>query len=152
TPGTTLVLYLAAHFAVVFRHSGSPAVISALAKIAQALLPWLAYAVLGLQLVLYFAMTFLGSKAVALSLLLPVTAASFVVVEAVRAALQGMLRFIWAGLSWLVWSAARCAFGAIGLMWTGIPLGGFLGMLAANSAALITLVAAIQRMSRLARC
>jgi hypothetical protein len=148
TPGTTLVLYLAAHFASVFRRGGPPALMSASASVRRTFLPWLVGAVLGLQVVLYFAGTILGSTSVALSLLLPVTAASFIVVEAVRAVFQGMLRFLWAGLSWLVWSAARCGLGALGLIQIGTPLGGFLGMLAANGVALITLFAAIQRITR----
>src|SRR5262245_41642955 len=69
-----------------------------------------------------------------LILIVPLTAASFLPVEAVRATFQGTLRFVAFGSSWLAWCAAQCALGAIGLSLTGAPWGCFAGMLAANVA------------------
>ena len=95
-------------------------------------LRWTAAAVLALDVAFYAGGWMIGVDSVALLLLLPPTAMSFLGVEMIRASLQGMLRFIAYGMSWLLWCAAQCVLGAIGLWLTRSPWGCFAGILVAN--------------------
>src|ERR1700686_1586929 len=103
-----------------------------LARIAAIALPWTAATVLVLEVLFYLGGRLIGADSLALILVLPLTAVSFLGVEIVRASLQGALRFVAYGASWFLWCVAQCAVGAVGLLLTRSPWGCFAGMLVAN--------------------
>jgi O-antigen/teichoic acid export membrane protein len=103
-----------------------------LARIAAIALPWTAATVLVLEVLFYLGGRLIGVDSLALILVLPLTAVSFLGVEIVRASLQGTLRFVAYGASWFFWCVAQCAVGAVGLLLTRSPWGCFAGMLVAN--------------------
>jgi O-antigen/teichoic acid export membrane protein len=103
-----------------------------LARVAAIALPWTAATVLALEGMFYLGGRMIGVDSLALILVLPLTAVSFLGVEIVRASLQGTLRFVAYGASWFLWCVAQCAVGAVGLLLTRSPWGCFAGMLVAN--------------------
>jgi O-antigen/teichoic acid export membrane protein len=112
---------------------GGPAVVAALLKHCAAIfLPWTAAVLVGLEVAFYAGGRLVGVDSIALLLVLPPAAISFLGVEMIRASLQGMLRFTAYGVSWLLWCAAQCALGAAGLWLTRSPWGCFVGILVAN--------------------
>lgn len=131
-PVSIIVLLLSGYFAEGFGANGTPQVAQLLARVSAIAVPWTAGIVLVLEGLFYVAGTMLGVDSVSLLLLIPVCAASYFAVELVRASLQGALRFMSYGLSWLLWCAAQCALGAVGLWLTRSAWGCFVGMLAAN--------------------
>ena len=56
-----------------------------------------------LEVVFYIGGRLIGADSLALILVLPLTAVSFLGVEIVRASLQGTLRFAAYGASWFLW-------------------------------------------------
>jgi O-antigen/teichoic acid export membrane protein len=130
-PISIIALLLSSYFAET--NSKGPAFVSRmLARIAAIALPWTAATVLVLEAVFYLGGRLIGADSLALILVLPLTAVSFLGVEIVRASLQGTLRFVAYGASWFLWCVAQCAVGAAGLLLTRSPWGCFAGMLVAN--------------------
>lgn len=131
-PVSIIVLLLSGYFAEGFGANGAPLVARLLARVSVIAVPWTVGIVLVLEGLFYIGGTVLGADSIALLLLIPVCAASYFAVELIRASLQGALRFMAYGLSWLLWCAAQCALGAVGLWLTHSAWGCFVGMLAAN--------------------
>src|ERR1700686_496707 len=78
-----------------------------LARIAAIALPWTAATVLVLEVLFYLGGRLIGADSLALILVLPLTAVSFLGVEIVRASLQGTLRFVAYGARLCLWGAVR---------------------------------------------
>jgi O-antigen/teichoic acid export membrane protein len=131
-PISIMALLLSSYFAQANSSKGSAFVSRMLARIAAIALPWTAATVLVLEVLFYLGGRLIGVDSLALVLVLPLTAVSFLGVEIVRASLQGTLRFVAYGASWFLWCVAQCAVGAVGLFLTRSPWGCFAGMLAAN--------------------
>jgi O-antigen/teichoic acid export membrane protein len=131
-PISIIALLLSGYFAETNASKGPAFVSRMLARIAAIALPWTAATVLALEVLFYLGGRLIGVDSLALILVLPLTAVSFLGVEIVRASLQGTLRFFAYGVSWLLWCVAQCALGALGLLLTQLPWGCFAGMLAAN--------------------
>jgi len=132
TPVSIIALLLSGYFARENSSHGPTVIPQLLTKIARTALPWAVGAVILLEALFYAVGATIGVDSVALMLIIPPTAASFLAVEIVRAAFQGMLRFTAFGVSWLAWCAAQCALGAGGILLFGAPWACFAGMLAAN--------------------
>jgi O-antigen/teichoic acid export membrane protein len=137
TPVSIIALLLSGFFAKEFTAHGPSIIPQLLARIATIALPWTAAAVALLEALFYAAGISIGVDSTLLILVVPPTAASFLGVEVVRAAFQGMLRFTAFGVSWLAWCAAQCVLGAGGLFLFGAPWACFAGMMLAN---ILTLV------------
>jgi O-antigen/teichoic acid export membrane protein len=131
-PISIIALLLSSYFAQAHSSKGPAYVSRMLARIAAIVLPWTAATVLVLELLFYLGGRLIGVDSLALTLVLPLTAVSFLGVEIVRSSLQGTLRFVAYGASWFLWCVAQCAVGAAGLLLTRSPWGCFAGMLAAN--------------------
>ena len=131
-PISIIALLLSSYFAETNSSKGPAFVSRMLARIAAIALPWTAATVLLLEVLFYLGGRLIGVDSLALILVLPLTAISFLGVEIVRASLQGTLRFVAYGASWFLWCAAQCAVGAGGLLLTRSPWGCFAGMLVAN--------------------
>ena len=131
-PISIIALLLSSYFAQANASKGPAFVSVMLARIAAIALPWTAATVLVLELLFYLGGRLIGVDSLALILVLPLTAVSFLGVEIVRASLQGTLRFVAYGASWFLWCVAQCTVGAIGLLLTWSPWGCFAGMLVAN--------------------
>jgi O-antigen/teichoic acid export membrane protein len=131
-PISIIALLLSSYFAQTNASKGPAFVSKMLARIAAIALPWTAATVLALEVLFYLGGRLIGVDSLALILVLPLTAVSFLGVEIVRASLQGTLRFVAYGASWFFWCVAQCAVGAVGLLLTGSPWGCFAGMLVAN--------------------
>jgi O-antigen/teichoic acid export membrane protein len=143
-PGGVATLALSAYFSEVHRSHGARGVQAALERAAADLAPWAIIATLIAEAALYFVSKALGADSLAMIALLPLTALAIVMVDAVRAAFQGMLQFVWFGTSWLAWCVAQWALGTLGLALTGAPWGAFLGMLAASVLTLVFLVLSLR--------
>jgi O-antigen/teichoic acid export membrane protein len=137
-PISIVALLLSSYFAQANASRGPAFVSRMLRRIAALVAPWSAATVLVLEVLFYVGGRLIGADSLALVLVLPLTALSFLGVEIVRASLQGTLRFVAYGASWFLWCVAQCAVGALGLLLTRSPWGCFVGMLAAN---LVTLAA-----------
>jgi O-antigen/teichoic acid export membrane protein len=131
-PISIIALLLSSYFAETNSSKGPAFVSRMLTRIAAVALPWTAATVLLLEVLFYLGGRLIGVDSLALILVLPLTAISFLGVEIVRASLQGTLRFVAYGASWFLWCAAQCAVGAGGLLLTRSPWGCFAGMLVAN--------------------
>jgi O-antigen/teichoic acid export membrane protein len=131
-PISIIALLLSSYFAETNASKGPAFVSRMLARIAVTALPWTAGTVLLLEVLFYVGGRLIGADSLALILVLPLTAVSFLGVEIVRASLQGTLRFVAYGASWFLWCVAQCAVGAVGLLLTRSPWGCFAGMLVAN--------------------
>ena len=131
-PISIMALLLSSYFAQANASKGPAFVSRMLARIAALALPWTAATVLVLELLFYLGGRLIGVDSLALVLVLPLTAVSFLGVEIVRASLQGTLRFVAYGASWFLWCVAQCLVGAVGLVLTRSPWGCFAGMLLAN--------------------
>ncbi|HWX85683.1 MAG TPA: hypothetical protein VNZ48_18955 [Xanthobacteraceae bacterium] len=131
-PISIIALLLSSYFAQANSSKGPAFVSRMLARIAAIALPWTAATVLLLEVLFYIGGRLIGADSLALILVLPLTAVSFLGVEIVRASLQGTLRFVAYGASWFLWCVAQCAVGVVGLLLTRSPWGCFAGMLAAN--------------------
>jgi len=131
-PISIIALLLSSYFAETNAAKGPAFVSRMLARIAAIALPWTAATVLLLEVLFYLGGRLIGVDSLALILVLPLTAVSFLGVEIVRASLQGTLRFVAYGASWFLWCVAQCAVGAVGLLLTRSPWGCFAGMLVAN--------------------
>src|SRR5580692_11715753 len=131
-PISIIALLLSSYFAQANASKGPAFVAKMLARIAAIALPWTAATVLVLELLFYLGGRLIGVDSLALILVLPLTAVSFLGVEIVRASMQGTLRFVAYGASWFLWCVAQCAVGAVGLLLTRSPWGCFAGMLVAN--------------------
>jgi O-antigen/teichoic acid export membrane protein len=131
-PISIIALLLSGYFAETNASKGPTFVSRMLARIAAIALPWTAVTVLVLEVLFYLGGRLIGVDSLALILVLPLTAVSFLGVEIVRASLQGTLRFVAYGASWFLWCVAQCAVGAAGLLLTRSPWGCFAGMLVAN--------------------
>jgi O-antigen/teichoic acid export membrane protein len=131
-PISIIALLLSSYFAQANASKGPAFVSRMLARIAVIALPWTAATVLVLEVLFYVGGRLIGVDSLALILVLPLTAVSFLGVEIVRASLQGTLRFVAYGASWFFWCVAQCAVGAVGLLLTRSPWGCFAGMLVAN--------------------
>jgi O-antigen/teichoic acid export membrane protein len=145
-PGAVLTLALSGHFAEVHRVHGAAKVFPALRAALRSLSPWLLAMTAAGEIVLLFSGKALGSDAVIMVALLPLTALSSVLVETVRAVFQGALQFFWFGASWLLWCISQFAFGAVLLLLTGAPWSVFLGMLTANCVTLVCALGAVWRL------
>src|SRR5580700_10201170 len=131
-PISIIALLLSSYFAETNASKGPAFVSLMLARIAAIALPWTVATVLLLEVLFYLGGRLIGVDSLALILVLPLTAVSFLGVEMVRASLQGTLRFVAYGVSWFLWCVAQCAVGAVGLLLTRSPWGCFAGMLVAN--------------------
>ncbi len=131
-PISIIALLLSSYFAQANASKGPAFVSRMLVRIAAIALPWTAATVLLLEVLFYLGGRLIGVDSLALILVLPLTAVSFLGVEIVRASLQGTLRFVAYGASWFFWCVAQCAVGAAGLLLTRSPWGCFVGMLVAN--------------------
>jgi O-antigen/teichoic acid export membrane protein len=131
-PISIIALLLSSYFAETNSSKGPAFVSRMLTRIAAIALPWTAATVLLLEALFYLGGRLIGVDSLALILVLPLTAISFLGVEIVRASLQGTLRFVAYGASWFLWCVAQCAVGAGGLLLTRSPWGCFAGMLVAN--------------------
>src|SRR5579862_9724511 len=131
-PISIVALLLSSYFAETNASKGPAFVSRMLVRIAAIALPWTAATVLVLEVLFYLGGRLIGVDSLALILVLPLTAVSFLGVEIVRASLQGTLRFVAYGASWFLWCVAQCAVGAVGLLLTRSPWGCFAGMLVAN--------------------
>jgi O-antigen/teichoic acid export membrane protein len=131
-PISIIALLLSSYFAQANSSKGPAFVSRMLARIAAIALPWTMGTVLLLEGVFYVGGKLIGVDSLALILVLPLTAVSFLGVEIVRASLQGTLRFVAYGASWFLWCVAQCAVGVVGLLLTRSPWGCFAGMLVAN--------------------
>jgi O-antigen/teichoic acid export membrane protein len=145
-PGGVVTLSLSGHFADVFRVNGSGGVVPALGRAAAKMMPWALALIAGIEVLLFLSGRVIGADSVILIAVLPLTALTSVMVDAVRAVFQGMLRFFWFGTSWLVWCIVQFIFGAAGLVFIGAPWAVFVGMLAANCLTLISLLMIVWRM------
>jgi O-antigen/teichoic acid export membrane protein len=139
-PGAVLTLSLTTYFAEINQSSGVDGVIAATRLVAKRLLPWAIAIVLVTELLLFFSGMAVGADSTVMIGLLPLTALSSIMVDTLRAAYQGMLRFVWFGVSWPLWCLAQFLFGAAGLGITGAPWAAFLGMFVANCLTLIFLL------------
>jgi O-antigen/teichoic acid export membrane protein len=131
-PISIIALLLSSYFAQANASKGPAFVSRMLARVAAIALPWTVATVLLLEVLFYVGGRLIGVDSLALILVLPATAVSFLGVEMVRASLQGTLRFVAYGASWFLWCVAQCAVGAVGLLLTRSPWGCFAGMLVAN--------------------
>jgi O-antigen/teichoic acid export membrane protein len=131
-PISIVALLLSSYFAQANASKGPAFVSRMLTRIAAVALPWTVATVLALEVLFYLGGRLIGVDSLALILVLPLTAVSFLGVEIVRASLQGTLRFVAYGASWFFWCVAQCAVGAVGLLLTGSAWGCFAGMLVAN--------------------
>jgi O-antigen/teichoic acid export membrane protein len=131
-PISIIALLLSSYFAQANASKGPAFVSRMLARIATIALPWTVATVLLLEVLFYLGGRLIGVDSLALILVLPLTAVSFLGVEMVRASLQGTLRFVAYGASWFLWCVAQCAVGVVGLLLTRSPWGCFAGMLVAN--------------------
>ena len=131
-PISIIALLLSSYFAESNSSKGPAFVSRMLIRIAAIALPWTAATVLLLEVLFYLGGRLIGVDLLALILVLPLTAVSFLGVEIVRASLQGTLRFVAYGASWFLWCVAQCAVGAVGLLLTRSPWGCFAGILVAN--------------------
>jgi O-antigen/teichoic acid export membrane protein len=131
-PISIMALLLSSYFAQANASNGPAFVSRMLARVAAIALPWTAATVLVLEVLFYLGGRLIGVDSLALILVLPLTAVSFLGVEILRASLQGTLRFVAYGASWFLWCVAQCAVGALGLLLTRSPWGCFAGMLVAN--------------------
>jgi O-antigen/teichoic acid export membrane protein len=144
-PGAVLTLSLTTHFAEINRTMGVDGVIAATKSVATNLLPWAIVVVLFTELLLFFSGMAVGADSAVMIGMLPLTALSSIMVDTLRAAYQGMLRFLWFGVSWPLWCLAQFLFGATGLSITGAPWAAFLGMFVANCVTLIVLLWSLWR-------
>jgi O-antigen/teichoic acid export membrane protein len=145
-PGAVLTLALSGHFAEVHRVSGAAGLSSALRIALTTLFPWLLGISAAVEIVLLFSGMAIGSDAVTMVALLPLTALSSVLVDTVRAVFQGALQFVWFGASWLLWCISQFIFGAVFLLLIATPWAIFLGMLAANCLTLASAFVAVWRL------
>ena len=122
-PISIIALLLSSYFAETNSSKGPAFVSRMLARIAAIALPWTAVTVLALEVLFYLGGRLIGVDSLALILVLPLTAVSFLGVEIVRASLQGTLRFVAYGASWFLWCVAQCLVGAVGLVLTRSPWG-----------------------------
>jgi O-antigen/teichoic acid export membrane protein len=142
-PISIIALLLSGYFAEANTRQGPALVAGLLERSAVKALPWSVAAVILLEVLSYAGGRLIGIDSLTLMLVLPPTAISFLGVEMVRASLQGMLRFTAYGMSWVLWCAAQCAFGAAGLWLTRSPWGCFVGILVANLITIGGLVRAV---------
>jgi O-antigen/teichoic acid export membrane protein len=131
-PISIIALLLSGYFAEANSRQGPSLVAKLLERSAATAVPWVAGAFILLEVVFYAGGRLVGIDSFILMLVLPPAALSFLGVEMVRASLQGTLRFTAYGVSWVLWCAIQCAFGAAGLWLTRSPWGCYAGILAAN--------------------
>lgn len=144
TPVSIAALFLSGRFAEAYSSEGEAAIRPLLAQTSARILPWAIGAVVALELAFCTVGVALGIDAIALTILLPPLAMSFLAVEVVRSAFLGMLRFPVFGVSWFGWCAAQCVLGGGALFLTGAPWGCFAGMLIANLLAVAALLQLIK--------
>jgi O-antigen/teichoic acid export membrane protein len=131
-PISIIALLLSGYFAEANTRQGPASVVELLQRSAMKALPWATAAVAVLEVLFYAGGKLIHIDSLALMLVLAPTAITFLGVEMIRASLQGMLRFTAYGVSWFLWCATQCAFGAAGLWLTQSPWGCFAGILIAN--------------------
>ena len=139
-PGGAVTLALSGHFTQGLRRERRAGRRRGAEGRRGALAPWAIAATLIVEAGLFSLGKAIGADSLALIAIVPLTALASVMVDTVRAAFQGMLKFLAFGVSWLIWCAAQFALGAIGLMLARAAWAAFLGMLAANLLTLICLV------------
>jgi O-antigen/teichoic acid export membrane protein len=145
-PGTVLTLSLSGHFAEAFRRHGAAGIRPALWSIGAKLLPWSLALLIALEGLLLLGGKAVGADSALMIAVLPLTALSSVMVDSLRAVLQGALRFVSFGASWLLWCLAQFVLGASGLFLAGEPWAVFLGMFCANCVAFACLLAIVWRL------
>ena len=145
-PGAVLTLALSGHFAEAFRRHGAAGIGSTLWSVGARLLPWALILLVALEALLLLGGKVVGADSALMIAVLPLTALSSVMVDSVRAVIQGTLRFVLFGASWLVWCIAQFVIGAGVLVLIGEPWAVFLGMLCANCVTFVCLVAVVWRM------
>jgi len=139
-PASVLSMVLMRYFAHANHSGGASAVGWALDDTLSWVVPWVAAITLAVVAALNLTGALIGIDSVALTLLVPITAAVVIVVEIARAAYQGMLRFVRFGLSWFTWCIMQCAFGIAGLALVGTVWAAYAGMLLASFATLFFLL------------
>lgn len=147
TPGVVLALLVTRYYADVFRAQRESGIPAAIAHASRMLAPWVAGAVLAMELALYLAGRGM-TDSVILVFLLPVTAASVFAVEVVRAALAAMLRATLFGGAFFVWCGAQCALALLGLFIFRTVWSAYAGVLAANLLTLALLIWFVLRLCR----
>ena len=129
TPGLVLAMSLAQRFAGLSLAKGSDAVIHDLNRTLLFYVKWGGAAALVGAVALAVAGRFLGVESFAIVILIPAVAYAEVMFEIIRACLQGLQRFTWFGVSWVIRCIAQYAFAVAALylfhsVWAG--LSGFL--------------------------
>jgi O-antigen/teichoic acid export membrane protein len=149
-PGAVLTLSLSGHFAETFRQNGAAGIRPTLWSVGAKLLPWALAVLVGLEVLLLFGGRLAGADSALMIAVLPLTALSSVMVDSVRAMLQGALRFVSFGASWLLWCIAQFVVGTGALLLIGEPWAVFLGMFLANCVVFVCLLAAVWRLGGVA--
>ncbi len=150
TPGSVVAMVLMRHFAQINRASGPQAVVSGLNAVASSTALWVAAASLLCVVTLNLGGALIGIDSIALTVLVPLTAAAILGVEVVRAAYQGMLRFVWFGASWFGWCVAQAVLGIAGIVLTGSVWAAYAGMLVASLLTLVVLAIPLRASARAA--
>lgn len=149
-PGSVLTLPLSGHFAEALRRHGAAGIRPTLWSMGAELLPWALALLIVLEALLLLGGKVVGADSALMIAVLPLTALSSVMVDSLRAVLQGALRFVSFGASWLLWCVAQFVLGAGGLLLTGEPWAVFLGMFCANCVAFACLLAMVWRLGAVA--
>jgi O-antigen/teichoic acid export membrane protein len=149
-PGAVLTLSLSGHFAEAFRQNGTAGIRPALWSVGANMLPWALALLVGLEVLLLLGGRLVGADSALMIAVLPLTALSSVMVDSVRAMLQGALRFVSFGASWLLWCIVQFVAGTAALVFIGEPWAVFLGMFLANCVAFACLLAAVWRLGGIA--
>ena len=132
TPGLVLAMSLAQRFAGLSSAAGSDAVIHDLNRVLLFYVKWGSAAALAGAAALAVAGRFLGVESFAIVILIPAVAYAEVMFEIIRACLQGLQRFTWFGMSWVIRCVAQYTFAVAALYLFDSVLSGLSGFLVAT--------------------
>ncbi len=133
TPGLVLAMSLAQRFAGLSLAGGSDAVIRDLNRTLRFYVKWGGGAALVGAVALAAAGRFLGVESFAIVILIPAVACAEVMFEIIRACLQGLQRFTWFGVSWVLRCIAQYTLAVTALYLFGTVWAGLTGFLVATT-------------------
>jgi O-antigen/teichoic acid export membrane protein len=148
TPGSVLAMVLMRYFAQINLASGAPGVVLGLIAVASSTAPWVVSASVICVITLNLGGALIGVDSVVLTILVPLISAAILGVEMIRAAYQGMLRFVWFGASWFGWCVAQSVLGIVGIALIGTVWAAYAGMLVASLLTIVVLMIPLRALAR----
>ncbi len=130
TPTGALTTFYSRHFALIFVQYGAAPVVAELWRILRVGVFWGSSLTIAGMVAAVIGGKLIGVTAIGAVLLLPLIAYALFVLETMRAALQGMQRFIQFSVALVACQITQCFFGTMGFYRFGTASSGLVGMLA----------------------